>query len=122
MKFIPIALATLGTLGGILFVTNPKQDAYAEFAAGKLVDTLESEVCQVDSLGTWLGKIGQGIGEACELAVQSGRTAGSDEIQSFISAKTETQNYQFFTIYTTETSVKTVKFIGVLNQFIPLET
>lgn len=116
----------LGALVAVLAVTNPDQEAYADFAAETLATEARTALCeQENGLGGLLGEIGDVIGETlgnlCDRALTEERIIGQENIEQFISENTQRQNFLVFSIYTTEIPAVRVKSVGVLNRFIPFE-
>jgi len=121
MKFAPVALVSLGVLAGVMAATNPSQETYTDFAATTITTAMQDGVCQREALGEWLGKVGGGLGETCEVLIGSGAGLQQTAIQDIITSNTEVKNYGLFTTYTTTTPlVDDFKAVGIFNRFILL--
>ena len=121
MKFTPVVLVSLGVLAGVMAITNPKPKAYTTFAAKTITASLQDNVCQRDTLGEWLGKLGGGLGETCEVLIGSGAGLQQTALQDIIASNTRVKNYGLFTTYTTTTPlVDDMTAVGIFNRFILL--
>lgn len=120
MKIARIGLLGLGALAGVMVFTNPKPEDYTAFAADTLTQTMADNICRAETLDEWLGKVGQSLGETCELSLHSGRRLRAADIEGILLSSTEISNYGLFTIYQTTTPTHTYKAIGLLNRFILL--
>lgn len=91
--------AALITLGAVMTVTNPGQDAYEAYAADQLSVYLKNNVC------TQAPKSFEGfLKRQCSTLVESGRP----QIQQLIAQSTERQNFFLFSIYRTDLSISPV--------------
>jgi hypothetical protein len=102
-------LALVG-LGIGMAVTNPKPSAYNDFAAKKLSQYLQENVC--DDVPNLLQK-----------QCQNFANAGQDRFRKIAADTTERQNFIFFSIYETNIStppgIPSYHFatVGIFNQF-----
>lgn len=109
-----VGLAIVG-LGGALMVTNPSQQAFAEFA----LQHLRSEGCR---------QIPFGLASQCPRFVDDNQV----QIQQIMASNTERQDFMLFSIYRTQLSTRSLvpdlpflpmlptfqfKTIGVLGNF-----
>ncbi|MEO1591116.1 MAG: DUF4359 domain-containing protein [Cyanobacteria bacterium J06632_22] len=121
MKSTPVILVSLGVLAGVMAVTNPKPDAYTDFAAKTMTTAMQDGVCQREALDEWLGKLGGGLGETCEVLIGSGAGLQQTALKDIIASNTQVKNYGLFTTYTTTTPlVDDITAVGVFNRFILL--
>ena len=116
-----LGIAGLGALAAVLIATNPSQDRYNQFAAETLQSEVSSSFCQADELDSWLGDLGQALGDICETAVEQGRLIGQDDLENFIEDNTQRQNFWVFSLYTTQIPAVQVKILGIFNRFIPIQ-
>jgi hypothetical protein len=97
------ALVGFGALlvgtAGVLGVTNPSPEQYADFAGQKAVNYLETEVCT-----TSLPIVGNSFQDECIKTVQSPDTVA--KVRSLMLKNTERQNYILFSIYTTDLNIQ----------------
>ncbi|MEY2978914.1 MAG: DUF4359 domain-containing protein [Prochlorotrichaceae cyanobacterium] len=91
--------AILVGAAGILGVTNPSPDQYADFAAKKAVTYLETEVCTRK-----VPIFGNSFQDECVTAVQSPDT--QSRVRSLMLENTERQNYVLFSLYKTDLNVQ----------------
>jgi hypothetical protein len=93
----------LAIVAVIMGFTNPKQEAYVDYASEKLVDRAEELVCK---------EIGY-----CKLG-KPPILVQNTLIKPAIQAATKRQNLGIFSIYTTEfPSVRTFKTLGIFGNF-----
>lgn len=91
-----IAGVALAGLGAAMAVSNPRQDAYEEYALGRLTIYLKGNVCPQapKAFDNFLQR-------QCTSLVDTGRP----EIQHLISENTQRQNFIFFSVYQTDLSL-----------------
>jgi hypothetical protein len=95
-----IALVGLAAIAGF---TNPKQDAYNEYASGRFIDSAQKGICE---------KTGY-----CEDG-EPPEIVKNNIIEPAIGAATKAQNYAIFSIYTTEfPGIKTFQTLGIFGNF-----
>ena len=116
-----LGIAALGTLAAVLIATNPGQEQYNTFATETLQAEARSAFCQADELDSWLGDLGQVLGNICETAIEEGTLIGEDDLKGFIEDNTERQNFWLFSLYTTQIPAVQVKILGIFNRFIPVQ-
>ena len=105
----------------MLIATNPGQEQYNTFATETLQTEARSAFCQADELDSWLGDLGQVLGNICETAIEEGTLIGEDDLKGFIEDNTERQNFWLFSLYTTQIPAVQVKILGIFNRFIPVQ-
>lgn len=121
MKFKPgqlsmlVSSITIIALGTAMTVTNPRREAYQNYAAQKMSVYLKNEVC------TDLSNFLQG---QCNQLVNRGQ----DPMKKMIAQSTQRHNYILFSIYETELSLITglpsyqFKTLGIFQNFWIYET
>ncbi len=89
------SIAVIG-IGSAMAITNPRRQAYREYAADKLGTYLKKEVCAdaPEALGGFLQR-------QCNNLVDSGQKP----LQEMIAKSTERHNYFLFSIYETNLSL-----------------
>lgn len=110
-KLIVVGLVAVS--GIALALTNPGQAAYDEFATQKITDFVLQDVCQTPQSGALPDILGSVLSEGCR-AIATSRRA---EIKSFVANNTQRQNFILFSLYTTELPTRSVKTVGIFNQF-----
>lgn len=98
-----LSLALLFLLLGIMFLSNPTKEDYTNFVK----EQLDEKVNENNSSGKLSNIIGN---------VLSG--AGS----KIATSMTERKEYYVASLYTLETNKKTYRYLGLFNNFIPLQT
>jgi Domain of unknown function (DUF4359) len=107
----------LAVLGGALAITNPRQDAYEEFATQAAIGYLKVEVCAKAPTAFGLQKL-------CQSELESNQS----KISKIITDGTQQQNFVLFSLYTTDLSISPdlpsyhVESVGVLGQFVIYKT
>lgn len=97
-------------LGGALIVTNPSKEDYANYALNRL--------CDYPNLPK---QIAAQFQQACQGSVAPGSgLLGIDNLRNAVVAKTDQQNYLFFSTYKTEVFNKTFTTIGIFGQFVTI--
>jgi hypothetical protein len=79
----------LAGLAGVMFATNPKQEAFEGFA----IEQVKTELCP---------KIPLGFAKQCPDAIAQNK----DMLQGFIGKNTRVQNFGLFSLYETNVSVR----------------
>jgi hypothetical protein len=113
-----LALLSLVALGGVLFITNPTEEDYAQYLSQTLSDEVEGSLCQPEGFSEWLGKVGEALSKACQGIIAGGESLSQDEIQSIIIENTDYKNRIFFSTYISETPFGNYRAIGVFKRFI----
>ncbi|MFK8185469.1 MAG: DUF4359 domain-containing protein [Phormidesmis sp.] len=113
-----LALLSLVTLGGTLFLTRPNEEDYAAFLAEQMADRVETSVCQPDEFSKWLGKVGEALSRACEGLIAGGESLSKEEVQQLIIDNTDYSNRILFSTYITETPFGNYRAFGLFNRFI----
>ncbi|MEO0348802.1 MAG: DUF4359 domain-containing protein [Cyanobacteria bacterium P01_A01_bin.15] len=116
-----VGIAGVSVLAGVLIATNPDQNRYNTFAAATLQNEVRSSFCQAEELDSWLGDLGQALGDICETAVEQGSLVGEEDLQDFIEDNTQRQNFWVFSLYTTQIPAVRVRTLGIFNRFIPIQ-
>jgi hypothetical protein len=105
-------LATLG-VGGLMFLTNPEQGAYEEYAVEQLGNQAR-EKCDLAPSG--LGVLFQGT---CQVAIDNFKP----QLRTLVSESSNRQNLVLFSIYRSNLSIPVVNLgikvesIGIFNHF-----
>lgn len=86
----------LGGTIGVLGVTNPSPEQYADFAAQKAVNYLETEICTAS-----LPIVGNSFQDECVKTIQS-----PAQVRSLMLENTQRQNYILFSIYKTDLNIQ----------------
>lgn len=116
MAAIVVGCALLG-LGGALVATNPRQDAYDEFATRAAIAYLKTEVCAKAPTAF-------GLQAVCQSELESNQS----KIKKIIVDGTQRQNFVVFSRYTTDLAISPdlpsyhVESVGVLGQFVIYKT
>jgi uncharacterized protein YceK len=84
---------------GVLGVTNPSPEQYANFAGQKAVKYLETEICT-----TKLPIVGNSFQDECVKTVQSPDTL--TKVRSLMLENTVRQNYILFSVYKTDLNIQ----------------
>ncbi len=116
-----ISIVGLGALAAVLIATNPGQEQYNTFAAETLQSEARAAFCQADELDSWLGDLGQALGNICETAIEKGTLIGEDDLKSFIEENTQRQNFLVCSLYTTQIPAVRVRILAIFNRFIPIQ-
>jgi hypothetical protein len=115
--------ATLGTLGivGVLFMTNPAPDLYAEAIASEMLSQAPDAVCsQLEALRTeQTTSLIEPLVTICKSTGGYGAFLLHSKVKDFVKSQTTRQNLIVCSVYTTNLPGKTVKAIGILNNFVP---
>lgn len=90
---IVFLIAMISSVGGLMILTNPKQNDYEAYATKALADYLKYEVCPQVSFS-----LGGALTSYCKTMVDTGRP----QIRYIIAQTTVRENYLFFSIYETE--------------------
>jgi hypothetical protein len=115
------SLIALIIIAGGFFVTNPEKPTYVDYASVRFADTAKAAICRSPQLPDWAQSLGGSIQEICMGAVTTGTNFGREPLQNFINSTTERQNFLLFSIYKTEFPGRTIRTIGVLGNFFPLQ-
>jgi hypothetical protein len=115
--------ATIVGLGALLGFTNPKPEAYVDFALVEGTEYLKTEACTAE-----LPIVGNSFQDECIQAVDT--EAVQSRIRQAMVENTQRQNYFVFSIYKSELSVSDllpipgdllpiyqVESVGILTQF-----
>jgi Domain of unknown function (DUF4359) len=113
-----LALLSLMALGGVLFITNPTEEDYAQYLSATLSDEVEESLCQPEGFSEWLGKVGEALSKACQGIIAGGESLSQEEIQALIIDNTDYKNRILFSTYISETPFGNYRAIGVFNRFI----
>lgn len=116
-----ISMVGIGALAAVLIATNPGQEKYNTFAAETLQNEARSAFCQAEELDSWLGDLGEALGNICETAIEQGTIIGEDDLQRFIEDNTQRQNFWVCSLYTTQIPAVRVRTLGIFNRFIPIQ-
>lgn len=99
MKALKVTAGIIGVgflvLAGLMALTNPKQASYENFATDQLTAYLEANGCD---------RLPFGLEKRCPDLVRDNQ----GEIRQYISKNTRRQDFIFFSIYTTELSIKSL--------------
>jgi hypothetical protein len=112
------SIAVIG-VGSAMAITNPRRQAYQEYAAEKMGTYLKEEVC-ADAPQT----LGDFLERQCNNLVDSGQKP----LQEMIAQSTERHNYFLFSIYETNLSLMAglpsyrFKTIGIFQNFFTYES
>lgn len=91
-----VGAAALTGIGVVMAVTNPSQPTYEVYAVQRLAEYLKKEVC------TKAPKDFEGLLQRkCTALIDSSQP----QIQQIVSARTQRQNFVFFSVYRTDLSV-----------------
>jgi hypothetical protein len=106
---------TLAALGVIMAIANPEQNAYDDYATGKISGYLKEKVCpELPQI------LGDTLKNQCKNIADSGRAL----LKPGITQTSKRQNFLFFSIYTTDLSLPPIlpnyhiETIGIFNNFI----
>jgi hypothetical protein len=110
-----VLLSTLATLGvgGLMFLTNPEQQAYEEYAVEQLGNQARAK-CDLAPSG--LGVLFQGT---CQVAIDNFKP----QLRTLVSESSNRQNLVLFSIYRSNLSIPVVNLgvkvesIGIFNRF-----
>ena len=118
IKMIAIAVGcALVGVGGALAVTNPRQEAYNDFATQAAIAYLKTEVCAKAPSAF-------GLQAVCQSELESNQS----KIRTIIVDGTQRQDFIVFSLYTTNLSISPdlpsyhVESVGVLGRFVIYKT
>jgi len=114
-------LIALLVIAGGFFVTNPEKPTYVDYASVRFAETATEAICRSPQLPGWARSITSSMQEVCRGTVETGTNFGKEPLQNFINGITEHQNFLLFSTYTTKFPGRTVKTVGVLGNFFPLQ-
>lgn len=110
-----IGLAVSALAGG-LWITNPPQSAYEQYAVDRMSTYLSRHVCADLPVG-----LGDLLKQQCNQILQ----ANQSKLLEIVQANTQAQNYYLFSLYRTQMGVPTldmlpvyqIETLGIFNQF-----
>ena len=120
MKLKPWEISILASsiavlaVGSAMAITNPRRQAYQEYAAEKMSVYIKKEICS---------EAPQALGDFLERQCNNLVDSGQQPIQKMIADSTQRHNYFLFSIYETNLSVMSglpsyqFKTIGVFQNF-----
>ncbi|MEI6380124.1 MAG: DUF4359 domain-containing protein [Cyanobacteriota bacterium ELA615] len=119
MKSLLVSCATVLSIGfiGCLFLTNPGQEDYEEYATEQMIFYVKDKICS-DHRGTVF------LQRYCQTLVDSSR----EQLGRFLSQKTQRHNYLLFSIYRTDLLLPGImprfqfQTIGILQNFYTFES
>lgn len=115
------ALLVLMVIAGGFFVTNPEKPDYVDYAAVNFADAATEAICLSPQLPNWAQSIASSMQDVCRGAVTTGTNFGREPLQNFINSTTDRQNFLLFSLYTTQFPGYSVRTIGILGNFFPLQ-
>ena len=116
-----VGIAGVSVLAGVLIATNLDQNRYNTFAAATLQNEVRSSFSRAEELDSWLGDLGQAIGDISETAIEQGSLVGEEDLQDCIEDNTQRQSFWVFSLYTTQIPAVRVRTLGIFNRFIPIQ-
>ncbi|HEY9618036.1 MAG TPA: DUF4359 domain-containing protein [Microcoleaceae cyanobacterium] len=118
-----VGAISLVVLALVMAVTNPDQKTYVKYVFDQRLPELQKQACSESHLHEHNQP--PEIRELAKVMCQGGflltQTIGRGLLENFIDATTKRQNFGLFSVYTTETSVGSLKTIAVCNQFFTFE-
>jgi Domain of unknown function (DUF4359) len=96
----------------ILVLTNPRQEAYTEFATRTVSKFLVRDLCKANAQAP------KGFETLVKDGCQAFMRQGSTEIHSFIEHNTERQDFLVFSLYTTDFPIRPLRVLGIFNHFL----
>lgn len=97
--------------GLTLILTNPRQEAYTDFATVTVSRFLVRDLCKANAQAP------KGFETLVRDGCQAFMNQGSSEIRAFIEHNTERQNFFVFSLYTTDFPIRPLRVLGVFNHF-----
>lgn len=99
------------SVAGLLFITNPDEIAYEEFATQQATNFLHREIC--DRPGKVAPSFRQVFSQGCTTLTKQ----GAADIRRFVSYNTQRYNFILFSLYTTELPFQRIKIFGIGRTF-----
>jgi hypothetical protein len=113
-------IVPLGVLAGLAF-TNPSTQLYTDYLTHYAVTEIPEVFCKELKSQNLLKQFPESaVLMACEQALDLGGFLIRDQIETFLNKETKRQNFVIVSVYTTRFPSRTVRAIGVLNNFILL--
>jgi hypothetical protein len=114
---------TIGGLctAGILILTNPSKDLYADRIASEIIARSPVTLCawlensRTEENAVFLNPLLM----VCKQGGGYGISFLRGDIKTFVEKQTTHQNLVFCSLYTTQIPGMTIKAVGVLNMFVP---
>jgi Domain of unknown function (DUF4359) len=103
--------AAAAGVGLTLIFTNPRQEAYTEFATRTVSKFLVRDLCKANAQAP------SGFEAIIKDGCQAFMSQGSSEIRSFIEHNTERQDFLLFSLYTTDFPIRPLRVLGIFNHF-----
>jgi Domain of unknown function (DUF4359) len=97
--------------GLTLAFTNPRQEAYTEFATRTVSKFLVRDLCKANAQAP------RGFETLVKDGCQAFMNRGSSEIRSFVEHNTERQDFLVFSLYTTDFPIRPLRVLGIFNHF-----
>ena len=114
LRLTTIGGAIATSVGTVMFLTNPGQQGYQEYANQTIGIHLKEKVCAQASQ-----KLGEWVQAQCHILVDTARP----RVAQFVSQQTQRQNYILFSIYQTDLPIPApypdyhLETLGILGQF-----
>ena len=116
MKLIPLVLiGSVAIAGAAAFLTNPKEEDYAQYASQRLTEEVQASLCEASGIPPLSESLDNAISGFCKRTV--GRVVSSEAVEEIVLENTERKNRLFFSTYETALPRQTYKSVGVFNRF-----
>uniref|UniRef100_B8HRW3 DUF4359 domain-containing protein n=1 Tax=Cyanothece sp. (strain PCC 7425 / ATCC 29141) TaxID=395961 RepID=B8HRW3_CYAP4 len=99
------------SLAAFLFVTNPDETDYEEFATRQATSFLHREICDRP------GKVAPSFRQVFSAGCTTLTKQGAADIRRFVSYNTQRYNFILFSLYTTDLPLQRIKILGIGRTF-----